>query len=58
MILIEAIFDNSRLPILTPDWFPLIPLPIIEAINCTNCKDFESVTKFPLIPLPIIEAII
>jgi len=37
--------------------FPLIPLPIIEAIIKAACEVFSAVMEFPLIPLPIIEAI-
>jgi len=38
--------------------FPLIPLPIIEAINVIAKVEPEivEIVKFPLIPLPIIEA--
>jgi len=37
--------------------FPLIPLPIIEAISKKNAPALKVEKKFPLIPLPIIEAI-
>ncbi len=39
--------------------FPLIPLPIIEAIKWdqTRFNLLKELVKFPLIPLPIIEAI-
>jgi len=37
--------------------FPLIPLPIIEAIS-TKHKEHQPAVRFPLIPLPIIEAIV
>jgi len=36
--------------------FPLIPLPIIEAIKYSR-KVTNAISMFPLIPLPIIEAI-
>ena len=36
-------------------WFPLIPLPIKEAIFLFISYDYKSVS-FPLIPLPIKEA--
>jgi len=38
--------------------FPLIPLPIIEAIFTIIIQASISVITFPLIPLPIIEAIL
>ena len=38
------------------DWFPLIPLPIKEAIKSGAMKA-AIVLTFPLIPLPIKEAI-
>jgi len=37
--------------------FPLIPLPIIEAILRKKIRALRD-PKFPLIPLPIIEAIV
>jgi hypothetical protein len=40
-------------------WFPLIPLPIIEAILLLAPRYLGgSKIRFPLIPLPIIEAIV
>ena len=38
------------------DWFPLIPLPIKEAIVALFLVPYMDVKLFPLIPLPIKEA--
>ncbi len=47
--------------VLLDSQFPLIPLPIIEAILKKKSPVYglkwRSIMKFPLIPLPIIEAI-